>query len=202
MKIFEKSKLIPNQSTALRLACILGVTALLQGCIAMVAGGAATGAALMHDRRTSGTIVDDQTIEMRAYKAIADIKPKGADSHITAISYNNALLLVGQVPNENLKYAIVSECQKLQKVKQVYNEMTVEAPTTMKVRANDAFITSKVKGEYLVQAKVDASRIKVVTEDSVVYLMGLVNRDEESAAVEIARDVKGVQKVVKVFEYY
>ena len=93
----------------------MAITLVLPGCVALVAGGAATGAALIHDRRTSGTIMDDQTIEMRAYKAITEVKPKGADIHVTAVSYNNALLLVGQVPSDELKDAIVSECQKIQK---------------------------------------------------------------------------------------
>lgn len=174
---------------------------LLQGCAAVVVGGAATGVAVVHDRRTTGAIVDDQTIEVKAVGALNADKDIRDQTHLNVTSYNNVVLMTGEAPTAPLvqrAYKIVSE---LDKVKKVHNEMIVAAPTSFGSRSNDTLLTSKVKTRMIATKGFDASLVKVVSERGIVYLLGLVTQAEGKLAGEITRQTEGVQKVVKLFEY-
>ena len=183
------------------LAAAALTAALLQGCAAVVVGGAATGVAVVHDRRTAGTIVDDQTIEVKAMGALNANKEIRNQTHLNVTSYNNVVLMTGETPTGQLAqraYKIVSD---LDKVKKVHNETIVAAPSSFGSRSNDALLTSKVKTRMIATKGFDSTLVKVVSERGIVYLMGLVTRDEGNLAGEIARQTEGVQKVVKLFEY-
>ncbi|HRE30618.1 MAG TPA: BON domain-containing protein, partial [Candidatus Berkiella sp.] len=116
-------------------------------------------------------------------------------------SYNNRVLLVGQVPTRKMRTDIEQAVKRVAKVKQLHNEIQLNAPTPLLTRSRDSWITTKIKGEMAVTQDFNPTRVKVVTEDGIVYLLGLIKKEEEFVAVDIARHVKGVKKVVKIFEY-
>lgn len=176
----------------------------LGGCAAVVVGGAAVGASAVHERRTVGTMVDDEGIEWKVKSAINENKSLSSQSHINVISLNGVVLLVGQTPTEALRQQTTSLAKGIEKVRIVHNEMTVAAPNSYMTRTSDSYITSKVKTS-LFKVKghedFDPTRVKVVTENGTVYLMGIVYRSEAGDAAKQASRVGGVQKVVKLFEY-
>lgn len=151
--------------------------------------------------RTPGTMLDDQVIESMVKREIWNSDPAFDSAHLVAISYNGVLLLAGQVETEALKQRAEEIARSFDKVRKVHNEIQVGGPISMVARANDSWLTSKVKTRMLANSEVAARKIKVVTENGTVYLMGMLPREEADAAVEVARSVYGVQKIVKVFEY-
>lgn len=180
-------------------------TLLLNGCTPLVLGGAtATGVNIAHDRRTIGTFIDDEGIELKAIAAIHREKDLSQQIHINIISVNGVVLLVGQAPTANLRERAGSIVQGIEKVRLVHNEVTIAAPNSLMTRSSDTVITTKVKTR-LIGIKgfddLDPSRVKVVTENGTVFLMGILYRAEADAVTERASQVGGVQKVVKLFEY-
>jgi osmotically-inducible protein OsmY len=179
-------------------------TSLLYGCAAAVVGGAATGATAAHDRRTVGTFIDDEGIELKARLAIFDDKELNSNIHINIISINGVVLLVGQAPTEAERQKAAELTIAIPKVRLVHNEMTVAAPNSYMTRSSDSLITAKVKTSLFNIKELkefDPTRVKVVTENSIVYLMGILTHTEADAVTDVARQVGGVQKIVKLFEY-
>lgn len=151
-------------------------------------------------KRTTGALIDDVGIEhvvMREIKADERLKP----AHLIVVSVDGVVLLAGQLPTEELKTAAQEAAERVRKVRKIHNEIEVAPPTNIGVRTNDKWMKTKVKTALLSDENVDANLIKVVVENSVIYLMGTLPRQAGDAAAEIARSVFGVQKVVKVFEY-
>lgn len=180
------------------LGCI-ALMPVLTGCAAVAVGGAAaTGMLVAEDRRTVGTITEDQGIEL---KAASRIEEKVRDAHINITSYNRAVLLTGEVPTEAAKADAERIARAVENVRSVFNELGVGANSSVQARTNDAVITSKVKARFVDGGKFSPVHVKVVTENSVVYLLGLVKRQEAAEATEIARTTGGVSKVVRVFDY-
>lgn len=188
-------------STFSLLAAVALSAALLQGCAAVVVGGAATGVAVAHDRRTAGTIVDDETIEVKAMGALNADKEIRDQTHLNVTSYNNVVLMTGETPTQQLGQRAYKIVSGLDKVKKVHNETVVAAPSSFGSRSNDALLTSKVKARMIATKGFDSTLVKVVSERGTVYLLGLVTQAEGKLAGEIARQTEGVQKVVKLFEY-
>lgn len=184
----------------LALCLILSLT----GCPALIVGGVATGASIAHDRRTTGTIVDDNTIELKIYDALAkDGEMTKKPYHISVTSYNFAVLLSGEVANPALRQRAEDIARRVEKVKYVHNDLFVGAPSSLTERSNDALITSKVKASLFQIDGVsdfDPSRVKVVTERGSVYLFGLLRPKEVEAVTSTVRRVSGVQRVVKLFD--
>jgi osmotically-inducible protein OsmY len=180
------------------------ITSLLGGCAAVVVTGAATGANAAHDRRTLGAYVDDEGIELKARLAITEDKELYSQVHVNFISINGVVLLVGQAPTEAMRIKIEELTQGIEKVRVVHNEMTIAAPNSYMTRSSDSLITAKVKGSLFGiegHEGFDPTRVKVVTENGIVYLMGILYRSEADAVATRASRVSGVQKVVKLFEY-
>lgn len=180
-------------------------TLLLNGCAPLVLGGAAaTGVNIAHDRRTVGTYIDDEGIELKAIAAIHKDKGLSQQIHINIISVNGVVLLVGQAPTATLRERAGSIVQGIEKVRLVHNELTIAAPNSLMTRSSDSIITTKVKTR-LIGIKgfddLDPSRVKVVTENGTVFLMGILYQAEADAVTQRASQVGGVQKVVKLFEY-
>lgn len=174
----------------------------LSGCGVLVVGGTATAAGVVHDRRTTGTVVEDQAIELKAYEALDS--QRLANAHVNVTSYNNNVLLTGEVPDEQTRAWVEERVAEVEKVRQVHNELVVAPPSSLGSRSNDAWITTKVKTSLVRITGLpgfDPTRVKVVTERGSVYLMGLVTQAEGDAAAGVARQVSGVQRVVKLFEY-
>lgn len=179
---------------------LLASTAMLQGCVeAVIVGGVAVGVMMAADRRQTEVMLADQGIEFSAGSKIDEaLKGQG---HINVTSYNYAVLLTGEVPTAQAKADAEKAASEVPKVRTVVNELQIAGTSSAASRSNDAYITSKVKSNFLGNGKFKPTDIKVVTEASVVYLLGLVTREEADAATEVARGTGGVQKVVRVFEY-
>ena len=152
-------------------------------------------------KRTIGTQFDDQSVESRGKANIKAAHPGLEKAHFNITSFNGVVLLTGQVPSEEARVAATGAIEGLRKVKLVHNELVVSGPTSLLARTNDSWLTTKVKTAMLTDKDSEGRRIKVITENSIVYLMGLLTRDEAESAVQRAREVFGVRKIVKVFEY-
>ncbi|MFT7413423.1 MAG: osmotically-inducible protein OsmY [Methylophagaceae bacterium] len=174
---------------------------LLQGCAAAVVTGAATGVAVIHDRRSAGAVIDDQSIELKVTRALFNNKNIYDQSHINATSYNGIVLITGETPNEALKQQVAKEVKAIAKVRRIHNELLIAAPSSLPSRSSDAWITSKIKAKLTTDKHIDPFYIKVVTEHGIVYLMGLVSHAEADRAVGIITQSAGVQRVIKIFEY-
>ena len=185
----------------IKIGAILISAALTQGCVAVAAGGAAAGAATVVDRRTTGAMVEDETIELKSRKAIVGDKELDEQSHLNITSYNTHVLLTGETPTDALKARAEELVKAVPKVTRVYNEIAIGAPSSLLTRSSDTAITSKVKTKLVADEHIDGIAVKVVTESGVVYLMGLLTRDEADRATEVARKTGGVQKVVKLIQY-
>lgn len=178
------------------------ITSFLSGCIWVAAGAAAvTTVDISRDRRTTGSYIDDQLIETKAAYALSTDTALKGDTHFNVTSVNGVVLLTGEAPKAEQRTQAVDLVQKVPQVRQVVNEVQLADKSSMSSRSNDSWITSKVKVQMFDSHNLDATRIKVVTEDGVVYLMGLVTQVEGDSAADSARTVSGVQRVVKVFEY-
>jgi len=184
----------------IQIALIGAVVSQLGGCAAAVVGGAAVGTSVALDRRTAGVYVSDQEIELRALTRLRETFPQKTDN-ISATSYNRQVLLTGQVPDETTRSRATEVVKGIPDVRTVFNELTLSGVTSLTSDANDVAITSQVKARMLRDERVPATKIKVVTEAGVVYLMGLVSQAEAEAATNIARTTSGVTKVVTLFEY-
>jgi len=171
----------------------------LQGCVEMAVVGA--GAAVMSavDRRTTGAQIEDEAIELRSSNRVSE--RYGDKVHVNITSYNRSVLVTGEVPDEKAKAEIQKIVTGTVNVRSVTNDLQVAGGASLSARASDATITGKVKARFLDAGKFNPLLVKVVTEASVVYLMGVVTESEAAAAVDIARTTGGVRKVVKVFEY-
>ena len=182
-------------------AVLISMLFLLQGCVAVAAGGAVAGASAAVDRRTTGTLVEDESIELKAVRAMLADQDLNAQAHLNVTSYNTIVLLTGETPTDELRRRAEQIVRGIDKVSTVHNEIIVAAPSSMITRSSDTVITSKVKTKLLADKNIEGVNIKVVTENGVVYLMGLVSRAEAELATEVARQTGGVQKVVKIFQY-
>lgn len=152
--------------------------------------------------RTFGSKIDDSLIETKAAVNIAKASPDlDQNSHIVVTSYNGIVLLAGQTPREDLKALAEKEASGVQRVKKVNNELQVMAPSSLLARNNDAWLTTKIKSQMLTDSAIPGSRIKVVTENGIVFLLGLVTQQEATRATNLVQSVSGVQKIVKLFEY-
>jgi osmotically-inducible protein OsmY len=176
----------------------LAISGVLGGCVALVGGAMVGGTMLVVDRRSTGTQVDDQTIEVRAASAI--FAAVGERAHVNATSYNRVVLLTGEVPVEADRAKVEAVVAKVENVRAVVNELAVMPKSSFSQQSNDALITGKVKAAFVDAKDLQVGSMKVVTERGVVYLMGRVTEAEATAAGNAARSVGGVQKVVKVFE--
>ncbi len=178
----------------------IAVLPALSGCIpVLIAGGATAGYMFAEDRRTSGVYVEDQGIEFKAGSRIKERHPDQV--HVNTTSFNRVVLVTGEVSSEEVKASVTEVVKSIENVRSVQNETVVAGASAMSARANDSYTTSKVKSRLIGTKDLSATHIKVVTENNVVYLMGLVTHREADMASEVARQTSGVLKVVKVFEY-
>jgi osmotically-inducible protein OsmY len=181
-------------------ATLLGLSAMpLTGCAPMVVAGVGAGAVMVEDRRSSGTYLVDQEIEIKASSRIRE--NFGDNTHVNSTSFNRRVLLTGEAPDAATRAKVEELVRATPNVADVQNELIIGEVSGFTARSNDGFITAKVKTRFLDDKRFSANHIKVVTEARTVFLMGLVKREEGNAAAEIASRTGGVSKVVKVFEY-
>lgn len=182
------------------LALILS-SALITGCANII--GATQEEPIQEDvgSRTTGSYIDDELIEVKALVNLGKGSEELKQSNISVTSFNGIVLLTGQVASERSKLEAEQIVGQVRKIRRIHNELTITSPTSALTRASDTYITAKIKANMLGDDAVDATRVKVVTENGVVYLMGLVTRAEADSAVELVRGVNGIQKIIKIFEY-
>ncbi len=187
----------------LALPVLLLSASLLGGCAAVVVGGATTGAVAAHDRRTLGTFIEDKDIHLKALRILNADEELKRLSNIDITVYDLQVLLTGQAANEAVVQRFVEKVAKIPRVRKVYNEVTIGAENTWSDAAADAYLTSRVKlALFDVGLKgFDPLRVKVVSSNGTVYLMGLVTPEEADRVTEKVRYISGVKKVVKLFEY-
>ena len=191
--------LLNTQNIALKLFLSLILVGQLSACVPVVVGGAAAGGAMVSDRRTSGIYVEDENIELKALKMIET--SIGSTVHINVTSYNRNVLLTGEAPSADVKSKAETMIKNITNIRSITNEIVVGEKSTISSRSNDAYLTTKVKTQFVTENKFSANFVKVVTENNVVYLLGIVTKPEADAAAEIASNTNGVSKVVKLFEY-
>jgi osmotically-inducible protein OsmY len=193
-----------NINTICNILIIALSAVIINGCAGVVVGGAATGVAVVHDRRSAGTVIDDQGMNWKISKAIFDDTELSSPSHINVTVYNSVILLSGETPSEDLKIRANAIAARTSGNKKIYNELVIASPTSLTSRTNDTYITTKIKTAFLDIGGIegfDVTRVKVVTENSVVYLMGLLTSQEADAVTDKARNISGVTKVIRLFEY-
>jgi osmotically-inducible protein OsmY len=177
-------------------------TITLSGCLtAIVATAAIATIDIIHDRRTVGEYIDDSAIEVTARNILISTAEIRKATHFKTQSWNGILLITGEIDSETLKPALIEKLSSIQGVRQVVDETSITGKTKLWARTNDALITSRVKTRLLLKTGLSANRVKVVTTRGSVYLMGIVTRAEADRATEYTQTVRGVKRVVKVFEY-
>jgi len=181
------------------LASAMLLAASLQGCFPVVAAGVGTGVVLAQDRRSKDAFIEDQRLETRVSNLI--YKEFKGVMHVNVTSFNQKVLLTGEVPEEYTGIEIGKLVASVENVRGVNNELTISANRSLVSRSNDSLITSNVKLRFLNNKTFNAEHIKVVSEGGTVYLLGIVNHAEADAAAEIASTTNGVQSVIKLFEY-
>jgi len=180
---------------------LLYITAAIAGCAGVLLGGAATSAVVAHDERTTGSFIEDQAIELKAIEAIRRNDELHGQTHLSVTSYNQITLVTGQAPSEELRKTAVSIVSQVEKVRHVYDEIEIAAPSSMVTRSSDSLLTAKVKTKLFTLNNIDATKVKVVSENGVVFLMGILNQANANAVADAASRVGGAQKIVKLFEY-
>lgn len=174
----------------------------LSGCSSVI--NASREAPIDDDRgtRTLGSKIDDSLIETKVAVNVAKASPDlDQNSHIVVSSFNGVVLLAGQTPRADLKSLAEQTAGQVQKVKKVHNELQVLQPSSLLARNNDAWLTTKIKTQMLTDSSIPGSRIKVITENGIVYMLGLLTQAEANRATNLVQGVSGVQKIVKLFEY-
>ncbi|MEW8312715.1 MAG: BON domain-containing protein [Candidatus Thiodiazotropha taylori] len=175
----------------------------LQGCAAAIVGGAAATATIIHDRRTTGVIVEDQSIELKSYDVLKKDPMIKEQTNISVTSYNMVVLLTGQATSENLRRKAEQLVTGVDRVRRVVNEIEIGSTSSIGEDSRDVALTSEVK---LKLSSIDIPgfdplRVKVVTERGTVFLLGLITKQEGDAVTEVVRHISGVRRVVRVFEY-
>ena len=192
----KKSSTIKSLSTAL---AALTVTVLTSGCVPLVLGGAAAVVTVAEDRRSPGIFVDDEGMENQA---LLRVKSRvGGQVHVNITSYNRQLLLSGEAVTEEVKRGVEEEVATVKGIKRIFNEMTVGPLAGVIGVSNDTRLTTVVKTRFLDAGRFQTNHVKVVTEASVVYLLGIVKKSEADAATQLASTTRGVVRVVRLFEY-
>lgn len=170
----------------------------LSACAPLMIGGAAVGTLVALDRRTSAAQLEDETIELRAGSRIRE--SLGSSTHVNVTSYNRQVLLTGEAPNEAARQTVDQIVSGVENVRAVVNEIGLMPPTSLSQRSNDVLIVGKMKAALIDARDLQSNAFKVVVERGTLYLMGRVTQREADRATQIARNVGGVTRVVRVFE--
>lgn len=185
-----------------RLIFLCCIVPLLGGCVAAaIVGGVTAGAYVFHDRRTPETYLQDKTIELSAFKAFELSDQLNDHADISVTSFNRVVLMTGTVPDVKTRRQAESIISQMENVKSVFNELSVLQLGQKQVSTvNDTLLASQINAEFLAREQLDPTRVKVISENGTVYLMGLVYKHEANKAIETARNTNGVKRVIQLFE--
>ncbi len=185
----------------LKLSAVFLILLTLQGCTAVAVVAVTTGASMATDRRSIGNQIDDQSIEVEAYNEITKNESLSDNTNLQVISLNGSVLVVGQAPTEHLRDQAIKIINSINGVVRIHNQIRIGNLTSITTKTNDVWLTSKVKSALFASDEVSGRTIKVITENAEVFLMGLVTQKEANTAVDITRNISGVNSVYKAFEY-
>ncbi|MEZ8062478.1 MULTISPECIES: BON domain-containing protein [Vibrio] len=189
--------------TSMKLFKLISVSLLtlsLSGCAGLFIAGAATTANLVTDTRTTKEIWNDNNIEFEV-AAITNKQPYRGNVRITASSYRGSVVLMGQATTDAERRAFENQAKDVAGVESIHNQVRVKQPLSISAISNDSWITTKVKSALLAKSELNGIKVKVITEDSEVFLLGLVSREHADIATEVARNISGVKQVIRAFEY-
>lgn len=183
------------------LILIIFTSVLINGCTSAI--HAVTNEPIQPDpaETSIGTDLDDLQMDTLIGVNIKKAHPQLERAHINVHSYNKIVLLTGEAPSTEMRALAGDTARAFRGVRQVYNELEIQGATSFLQRTNDSWISTKVKSKLVANRDIKSSRVKVITENSVVYLMGLVTRQQADAISHVASNTGGVRKVVRVFEY-
>lgn len=184
----------------IKLISVSLLTLSLSGCAGIFIAGAATTANLVTDTRTTKEIWNDNNIEFEV-AAITNKEPYRGNVRVTASSYRGTVVLMGQASTDAERRSFESEARKVSGVNNVHNQVRVKAPLSVSEISKDSWITTKVKSALLANAELNGIKVKVITEDGEVFLLGLVTREQADIATDVARNISGVKQVIRAFEY-
>ncbi|MGH1461385.1 MAG: BON domain-containing protein [Neptuniibacter sp.] len=190
-----------NKGKILALITGISLSVLMSGCSQLISAGREEPIRENPGSRTVGSYIDDEVIETLSLVNLTKGSDEMKSSNISVTSYNGLVLLTGQAPSETARLEAEQIIAQIRKVRKIHNEIKIAGVSSTIARSNDLWITTKVKAQLLTNENIDGSRIKVVTDSSIVYLMGLVSAQEADSAINIVRGIAGVEKIVKVFEY-
>ena len=197
MYIFSK----PIKNKLFKLGAALLIASVLQGCAAVAVVAITTGASMATDRRSIGHQIDDQSVEVKAYSEITKNQSLNENTNLHIISVNGSVLIIGQAPNTYLRDQAIKIVNDIDGVVRIHNQIRIGNLTSITTQTNDVWLTSKVKSALFSSDKVNGDAIKVITENAEVFLMGLVTKAEADIAINITRNISGVNRVYKAFEY-
>ncbi len=198
--ISQKTKPVISRK-AKSLVAILLIATTLQGCAVATVVAVTAGATMVADRRSFSKQIDDHRIEFTAYNELAKQKSITQNSNVHVVSVNGSVLVFGQAPNTYLSDLAIKTIQDLPDIVVIHNQIRIGSNIAVSTQSNDAWLTSKIKSAILASDEVNSKDIKVVTENSEVFLLGLVTKEEAEVVVEITRNISGVNRVFKAFEY-
>ncbi len=201
MFTFEKQCSTIAKGKAVRIAAMLMLISALQGCAVATVVAVTAGATMVADRRSFSKQIDDQSIEFIAHNELNKKKALSKNTNLHVISMNGTVLVIGQAPNTYLRDLAIKTIQDVPDIVTIHNQVRISSTTAITTQSNDIWITSKVKSALLANSEVNAKDVKVVTENSEVFLLGLVTKKEADIVVEITRNINGVSRVFKAFEY-
>ncbi len=186
---------------ALRAFALLLTCFMLSGCIRMIAATSSEPVDRHHGERTLGSSIEDQAIENKVRINLYRASDALADARIKVVSFNGIVLLAGQVESQDQKKQAGNIARRIRHVEQLHNELQTSGSSSFLARANDSWLSTKVKTRLYLNGDTPGGRTKITTVDGVVYIMGLLSRKESSAVVSAIQNVYGVQKIVKIVEY-
>lgn len=190
-----------TRNLLLRTTTIVVLMSLLGACSSLISATRSGPIQEDYGKRSFGSFIDDGLIETKTRVNLKKADEQLKQAHIGVTSYNGVVLLAGQVPSAELRDLAGSVAGKIRNVKRVHNELAIAGPISLPARSNDSWLTTKVKSKLLASRTVKGRRIKVVTENGVVHLMGLVTRNEADEVVNVVKGTFGVQKIIRIFEY-
>ena len=193
-------KQLSTQNTVFLLAFLITISA-IQGCAVATIAAVTAGATVISDRRTFSKQLDDHSIEFIAHNELLKNKALSDNTNINIVSVNGIVLVVGQAPNTYLRDLVIKTVKATPDIVRIHNQIRIGAVSSITTQSNDVWLTSKVKSALLANGEVNGKDVKVVTENAEVFLLGLVSAKEADTVVEIARNISGVNRVIKAFEY-
>lgn len=201
MPIIKNGLSVLVKGKTAQIAGLLMLVSALQGCAVATVVAVTAGASMVADRRTFSKQIDDQSIEFIAHNELNKQKALSNNTNLHVVSMNGTVLVIGQAPNSYLRDLAIKTIQDVPDIVTIHNQIRIGSTTAITTQSNDIWLTSKVKSALLANGEVNAKDIKVVTENSEVFLLGLVTQKEANIVVEITRNINGVSRVFKAFEY-